>query len=164
MGAEVQPVDDRRVEVLISGFGSFHGVPSNPTSRLVGWLAGTGAGGGGGGGAGADDAPRPRALRHGRIASCTILKASARAVNEYLIRQLEDLKRRGAQGGAPAVVLLLHFGADTAVSARAASARGAAARGARRRRARAAAEGCGGAVGSLTLASPAHRPAGGLPA
>ena len=109
------------VEVVISGFGSFHNVPANPTARVVSWLQQQY----GAGGPGAPHAPPPRALRHGRIHSCTILKASARAVNAYLVQQLEELKRRGvaacaagaaAAAGGPPVVLLLHFGADVHVS------------------------------------------------
>jgi len=120
------------VSVIVTGFGSFHGVPSNPTQRIVGWLqqqyVGDGpvaaAGVSGNGGAGRSHPPAPRALRLAQVHSCTILKVSARAVNTYLTKQLEDLKQRGlvacAEGTGschqPTVVLLLHFGVDVHVS------------------------------------------------
>jgi hypothetical protein len=117
------------VQLVITGFGSFHGVASNPTQRLVGWLQeqyGCAAAAHGA----AQSAPPPRALRSGHIHSCTVLKVSARAVGEYLTRQLEELKAAGAAACAraagapgaaaacaPTVVLLLHFGVDVHVSA-----------------------------------------------
>lgn len=108
--------------MILSGFGSFAGVASNPSKHLVSYLEQQYAVGS----AGADlSAPERRSLRNGRIVSCTILKASARAVNSYLVRQLEDLKQQGAAlarsgsgsdgNGQPTVVLLLHFGADVQV-------------------------------------------------
>ncbi|KAI8466138.1 MAG: hypothetical protein J3K34DRAFT_69742 [Monoraphidium minutum] len=132
----MHPPRRRRVEVVVTGFGSFAFVPSNPTSRIVGWLQeqyGVGAAGSASGSEGScgdgdgacGGAPPPRRLRHGRIHSCTVLKVSARAVNAYLTRQLEELKRRSADACAdacgacaagaccgPPVVLLLHFGVD----------------------------------------------------
>lgn len=125
------------VQVFVTGFGSFHGVPSNPTQRIVSWLHDQYVAGGDQG------AQARRGLKHGHVARCTILKVSARAVNNYLKQQLEQLNRRsystygcargcgpasaccspaGHGGGncgsgssahePPAVVLLLHFGAD----------------------------------------------------
>jgi len=122
------------VQVIISGFGSFNGVPNNPTQRIVSWLqqqygvAAAPAPWAEASAAASAVSPPPRTLRHGRIHSCTILKVSARAVNTYLVQQLEDLKQRslaacsagasrdGACCGQPSVVLLLHFGADIHVS------------------------------------------------
>jgi hypothetical protein len=110
------------VQVVVTGFGSFNGVAANPTQRIVGWLQQRYCVGSG------DSAAHPaaRSLRHGRIHSCTILKVSARAVNAYLIQQLEELKQRGLAACAssrgpeaacsqPTVVLLLHFGVDVQV-------------------------------------------------
>ncbi|KAI8462770.1 MAG: Gcd10p family-domain-containing protein [Monoraphidium minutum] len=130
---------DEAVHVIVTGFGEFDTVKDNPTARLVAWLAREyGAEGGNGaaaaaapGGGGAPAAPR-RALRRGRVRSCTVLTVSARAVNEFLSRQLAELTAAAADacgaatarnasgahaaapaaGCAPPVVLLLHFGVD----------------------------------------------------
>lgn len=109
------------VQVIVTGFGSFHGVPSNPTQRVVSWLQQQYVPG-----AAQTDAAAPRQLRHGRIHRCTILKVSARAVNTYLTSQLEELKQLGiaacggqqadVDGGEAPVLLLLHFGVDVHVS------------------------------------------------
>jgi hypothetical protein len=129
-GADTPPV-----HVVITGFGSFHGVASNPTQRLVGWLQQQYAHGGAvcpaqraesASGARGARTPPPRALRRGAIHSCTVLKVSARAVGAYLTQQLDELKARGAAACAarapgaacgPTVILLLHFGVDVHVSA-----------------------------------------------
>jgi hypothetical protein len=129
MAQQSELQDAETIHVIITGFGPFDKVTSNPTERLVTWLRQQ-----------TDPASAPdasvatatatplRRLRHARIASCTVLTVSARAVTEYLGQQLDELLRRGeaaraaraAAGGggrvrgAP-VVLLLHFGVDIKV-------------------------------------------------
>ncbi|QDZ20186.1 pyrrolidone-carboxylate peptidase [Chloropicon primus] len=82
------------VRFVVTGFGKFPGVPANPTEVLVNGL-------------------REDEEAAGKLASCEVLKVSARTVEDHL-RVVHDtvLKDDDAAGGRRRVFVVVHFGVD----------------------------------------------------